>query len=225
MYVSSNQTGPNTQLAIAGSPRDYTFSAWVNPLDVGPGKPVVLAVEVGGVPVLQVDEEFENLQPGWQLIERTIPAASFSGNATIKVSSRGSSQFYVDDIRFYPADGYLNTFYYDYRLLQEIAAVGMNNDASYSEYDYSGRLVADYGEDENGVKALFNELLIQQFVYYLYDEGIVHFDPERGWSWREATLASAEVPGGAVGLLTAKISRLPHAVASALELAHETRIC
>jgi hypothetical protein len=62
-------------------------------------------------------------------------------------------------------------------------------------------------------------LLIQQFVYHLYDERLLTFAPEVGWSWSEQALEAAEIPESAVGLLTARIFRLPHAVAEVLKLA------
>lgn len=62
-------------------------------------------------------------------------------------------------------------------------------------------------------------LLIQQFVYHLYDERLLTFAPEVGWSWSEEALEAAQIPESAVGLLTARIFRLPHAVAEVLKLA------
>jgi hypothetical protein len=62
-------------------------------------------------------------------------------------------------------------------------------------------------------------LLIRQFVDHLYDEGLLQFDPNVGWGWSEHALAVVQIPESAVGMLTAKIARLPPAVAIVLERA------
>lgn len=62
-------------------------------------------------------------------------------------------------------------------------------------------------------------LLIQQFVYHLYDERLLQFDPDVGWSWDENELVAAEIPESALGMITARISRLDPAAAQVLELA------
>src|SRR5262249_44445701 len=51
------------------------------------------------------------------------------------------------------------------------------------------------------------------------DLGQIRFEAPQGWSWDDAALAAADIPEGAVGLLTAKIARLPAGAASLLELA------
>jgi hypothetical protein len=62
-------------------------------------------------------------------------------------------------------------------------------------------------------------LLIQQFVYHMYDLRLIRFEPEVGWSWDDAALEAAEIPEDAVGLMTAKIGRLQPEVAAVLQLA------
>ncbi len=62
-------------------------------------------------------------------------------------------------------------------------------------------------------------LLIQQFVYHMYDLRLIRFEPGVGWSWDDAALAAAEIPEDAVGLMTAKIGRLEAEVAAVLQLA------
>jgi hypothetical protein len=62
-------------------------------------------------------------------------------------------------------------------------------------------------------------LLIQQFIYHMYDVGRIRFEPGVGWSWDEAALAAADVPEDAVELMTAKIARLEAGVASVLQIA------
>jgi tetratricopeptide (TPR) repeat protein len=62
-------------------------------------------------------------------------------------------------------------------------------------------------------------LLIQQFVHHVYDLGLLRFEPGVGWTWDDAEVASADVPDGAVGLMTAKVGRLDPGAAAALRLA------
>jgi predicted ATPase len=62
-------------------------------------------------------------------------------------------------------------------------------------------------------------LLIQQFVYHMYDLGLIRFESPRGWTWEEAALVAADIPDDAVGLMTAKIGRLSSAVTQVLQLA------
>ncbi len=62
-------------------------------------------------------------------------------------------------------------------------------------------------------------LLIQQFIYHMYDLGLIRFEAPAGWAWDVEAIASADVPEGAVALLTEKISRLPEGAAAVLQLA------
>ncbi len=62
-------------------------------------------------------------------------------------------------------------------------------------------------------------LLIQQFVYHMYDLQLIRFQLPGGWAWDDAALNAADIPDDAVALMTAKIGRLATAVASVLQLA------
>ncbi len=62
-------------------------------------------------------------------------------------------------------------------------------------------------------------LLIQQFIYHMYDVGRIRFEPGVGWTWDEAALNAADVPDDAVGLMTAKIARLAPGIAEVLQVA------
>jgi len=62
-------------------------------------------------------------------------------------------------------------------------------------------------------------LLIQQFVYHMYDLGLIRFQLPGGWTWEDAALAAADIPDDAVGLMTAKIARLAATVTEVLQLA------
>jgi len=84
------------------------------------------------------------------------------------------------------------------------------------------------GRTRNDVRALAacvsrktgnSPLLVQQFVLHMYDLGLIRCELGIGWTWDDAALAAAEIPDGAVGLLSAKIARLDSMTAEVLELA------
>jgi serine/threonine protein kinase len=62
-------------------------------------------------------------------------------------------------------------------------------------------------------------LLIQQFVYHMYDLQLIRFQLPAGWVWDDAAMTAADIPDDAVGLMTAKIGRLASSVAGVLQLA------
>jgi len=89
-------------------------------------------------------------------------------------------------------------------------------------------LSAALGRDVDDVHALARcvsrktnnvPLLIQQFIYYCYDLGLIQFAPGRGWVWDDSELATAPVPEDAVSMITAKLTGLPPAPLEVLELA------
>ena len=62
-------------------------------------------------------------------------------------------------------------------------------------------------------------LLAQQFIYHMYDLGVIRFEPRRGWSWDAEEIERADIADDAVALLSAKIARLTEPVARVLRLA------
>jgi tRNA A-37 threonylcarbamoyl transferase component Bud32 len=62
-------------------------------------------------------------------------------------------------------------------------------------------------------------LLVHQFVEHIHERGFLRYEGGVGWTWDAAQIASADVPDGAVALLTAKIGRLSPAQRSVLEVA------
>jgi predicted ATPase/signal transduction histidine kinase/tRNA A-37 threonylcarbamoyl transferase component Bud32 len=53
-----------------------------------------------------------------------------------------------------------------------------------------------------------NPLLVQQFVRHLADTKLLRAEAS-GWSWDARTIATAEIPGDLVAMLSAKLDRLP----------------
>jgi len=64
-----------------------------------------------------------------------------------------------------------------------------------------------------------NPLWIQQFISHLHDLGLISYAPSEGWRWEDADIEAAAVPEGAVGLLVAKLERLPARPRSLLQFA------
>ena len=69
------------------------------------------------------------------------------------------------------------------------------------------------------VKTGNSPLLIQQFVLHMHALGFIRYAQDRGWVWDEMAIAGADVPDGAVGLMIAKLERLPAHAREALQLA------
>jgi len=64
-----------------------------------------------------------------------------------------------------------------------------------------------------------NPLWIQQFISHIHDLGLIAYSPPNGWIWDEERIAAADVPEGAVGLLVAKLERLPAKPRSVIQFA------
>ncbi len=62
-------------------------------------------------------------------------------------------------------------------------------------------------------------LLIQQFVYHMYDLGLIHYEAGIGWTWDDVRIEAADIPENAVALMTAKLGRLSAALAESVQLA------
>jgi hypothetical protein len=64
-----------------------------------------------------------------------------------------------------------------------------------------------------------NPLLARQFLEHLHEHGWLRHERGVGWTWDVVQIEAADVPDGAVALLTAKIERLAPAPRAALEFA------
>ncbi len=160
IFVGEGNAGPSNLVTNLG--KSYVFSAWVYPITSDASNPIKLSVFQGGTEILPNEGQFTNLQPGslagWQFISRTIPSEELSlGQIGISVSAGGLAEFYVDDVRFFPENVLVTTHYYSELLGQEIASVSENNNASFVEYDASGRVLANYAQDLNFQKVKLNE--------------------------------------------------------------------
>jgi len=78
----------------------------------------------------------------WQFVEMEIPAFS-TDEWFVRVwigNDKSPIDCNITDIRFYPKDAMVSTYYYDYKIGVQIAVVDQNNNATYSKYDQFGRI-------------------------------------------------------------------------------------
>jgi YD repeat-containing protein len=93
-----------------------------------------------------VPQEYIPAQGIWQKIVAKIDSDQFkdlpdNGYVEITIGNQGSVDFYVDDIRFYPDDALIKTFYYAQDINKPITFVDENDKAMYFKYDPFGRLI------------------------------------------------------------------------------------
>ncbi len=68
-------------------------------------------------------------------------------------------------------------------------------------------------------KTANSPLLIQQFVYHLYDRALIRFTPGLGWSWNDNEIAAAAISDDATSFILARMTRLDAAATQVLQLA------
>ncbi len=64
-----------------------------------------------------------------------------------------------------------------------------------------------------------NPLLIRQFIDHIHARGLLRWRRGHGWSWSPAEIAAADIPDGAVALMTEKMGRLEPISRELIELA------
>ncbi len=64
-----------------------------------------------------------------------------------------------------------------------------------------------------------NPLLIRQFIEHIPAPGLLQYRRGLGWSWDSAAIAAADIPDGAVALMTEKIGRLEPVARALIEFA------
>jgi hypothetical protein len=62
-------------------------------------------------------------------------------------------------------------------------------------------------------------LLVQQFIEHIHQSGLLHHEAGRGWTWDSARIAAADIPDGAVAMMTARLENLEPDVREVLQLA------
>lgn len=133
VHVGASQGGPSKDIPTLTSGNDYILSAWIYPITVSAASPVLLSFidRQAGVDPQPSDAEISGLLEGkWNLVRRIIGEELINGltnGATISLSSKDGSEFYVEDIRFYPKGALATTNFYDLRFSLPIASVDASN--------------------------------------------------------------------------------------------------
>lgn len=149
--------GPTKNIKGFDEDRDYVFSAWIYPEISNPMRFVVEPHANGSSSLTGtiIDDYISNLQvQKWQYVSVKIPSSKIKNEWDLGDNSSdymriwignhpgdpAKAKFYVDDIRFYPADAHVGTNYYDLKWRKLVTAVGANNQpGKRMEYDEFGR--------------------------------------------------------------------------------------
>jgi hypothetical protein len=150
-----NSSGPVKEKIPVKLGSDYLFSAWICPAN-GNTNPIRFAVS-SYIKGSECKDNCDNVVTGltsnkWQYVQFKIDKSKFPASAPndvrladIAVGNNSSgdvaTDFYIQDIRFYPADALVSTFYYDYNLVVPVTFVDANNKAKYFKYDVFGRVI------------------------------------------------------------------------------------
>ncbi|MDD5672704.1 MAG: hypothetical protein PHC61_00950 [Chitinivibrionales bacterium] len=143
-----NCFGPTKYVQVQYN-QDYVFSAWILPINGTNRVQFSLGVISNNLctPTIVHDVVKDGLvSDKWQLVEFKITCHDFSPSTFMRiaigtVSTDAGKEFYMDDIRFYPAKAQISTFYYDMNMGLPITMVDANNHARYFKYDVFGRLI------------------------------------------------------------------------------------
>jgi hypothetical protein len=215
VYVNRNY-GPTKNITGFSTAKGYIFSAWVYPLD---GNKISLNVEkrIGGVYSGNFGKDYTftaDKQNKWNLINVSITPAQLTGmnpgsdylRIHVSCNPGNNTQFYVDDIRFYPKNALVTTTYYDSKWYQPILSVDANNNPSQKvEYDDFGRPVRWYKFDKNTTGLtplqekeyhLRSELNEGQSVQVLYPDcggGVFYAGNKIDVSWVQSTTGTSRI--------------------------------
>lgn len=130
--------------------KSYIVSVWLKPLNPAVNatdySSLVTGVSAGVVANLTVIPfvKNSNVIDGWQQYTVTFPV---SATATLYLPLN----FYVDDIRIFPADANMKSFVYNPANEKLMATLDENNFATIYEYDQEGNLVRTKKETEKGI--------------------------------------------------------------------------
>lgn len=94
---------------------------------------------------------------GWQRVVASVnvPATAYTMKVKfVNQNINSGADVYFDDIRFYPANGYLKSFVYDPVTLRTTATLDENNYATFYVYDNEGKLVITRKETKDGIKTI-----------------------------------------------------------------------
>jgi hypothetical protein len=150
LHFSNGAAVSKTLDRNAGYTKDFMVSAWVYPEDTDNEFKVTfsLSAKTGSTnsasPVTFSRKITDLKKDVWQQVRFFIcrEELAFSAPLSLQISVSASiGSFYMDDIRFHPANALMSTFYYDYSFNKPVAMVDANSHAQYFRYDEFGRLV------------------------------------------------------------------------------------
>lgn len=165
VWVESSNQGPTKQVGEIDPQRTYIFSAWLYPNTVNETSPVrmrVLKSTTQQDPGAADDHTITDLPAGrWTLHLRRITPDMMADMGAgdyleLRLSSDAGSDFYVEDIRFYPADAMVSTVFYDTLWNKPVTEVDSRNHAVQTEYDARGRPVRTFERDAVGVATVLD---------------------------------------------------------------------
>lgn len=139
-----NCKGPMKKIHITPG-KNYIFSSWIYPLAT---TPVTMEVEVhldgNNDASYTIRKSIASMTSKWIYLEGKLTEDDLPGYDALNgdyivlwVGSTGTVDCYVDDIRFYPADAFVKSYYYNSQWSQNIVTVNANNNPS-KKVKYNG---------------------------------------------------------------------------------------
>lgn len=139
-----NNWGPVCSVAV-NKEKDYIYSVWVYRASSDPVYLQIAPLDGQGDLIEGTLLEPITTEEGkWCYIEKTISMSQFPALTYYlepSVGSNGNVHCYIDDIRFYPADALVKTYYYNLNLQMPITIVDENGNAVYVKYDEFGKVI------------------------------------------------------------------------------------
>lgn len=195
LYVK-NSSGPMRKVFIRPN-TDYVFSAWIYPVTNNTIK-FGAEVHIDNESIISHDLSISIntlTMNKWQLVNLSIPLASLEDiqpddnnrNDYVQIwignsSNMAASEFYVDDIRFYPEGALVTTTYYDDIWFKPICTADANsNPSTFTEYDSQGKVSKIYrlNKDKNNGDA-DGKVLITHNNYQFMGEQLRVVTPNGG---------------------------------------------
>lgn len=156
------------KIAAANLNGNYIFTAWCLAAGTGTGHKVHLDALKGNstedISGSLATGTFDVLTNEWQMVKRVITADQIKSLASgsdlnIKITAETGTQLYIEDIRFYPANAYAKTFFYDPWWKLKTAEVNENNScANITRYDGNGFAYCTAKRNTKGVETTIESI-------------------------------------------------------------------
>ncbi|MEL6559872.1 MAG: PKD domain-containing protein [Bacteroidota bacterium] len=142
--------------------KEYLLSAWIstnnqylyNPTLPGSPKMELVFFDESGKWIKTITAQPSgNIIEGWQKADKKFTYPERAATVQLKFV-KGSTNFYVDDLRLHPAEGNMESYVYDPKTFRLQASLNQNNYATYFYYDPSGNLYLTKVETEKGIRTI-----------------------------------------------------------------------